>query len=212
MNDRIERPDPAAAKWSGFPAPLEKPNIYGSMAGFSARRPYLVILIYVALAAASLVVAALTLEVDTNPNRMIAGDIEFRKDFNEFSAAFPALESNFVVTAEAENGAHAREVARSLAAAFKASPDMFTSVHAPGTGPFFDEHGILTQVAGNRMTTIKLIPPLGITPRDVDWFVDAFDQVMAGLHRFPGPAWDTLSRIAKNVLAPAAKRTKVSAR
>jgi ornithine--oxo-acid transaminase len=62
------------------------------------------------------------------------------------------------------------------------------------------------------MTTIKLIPPLGLTAADVDWFVDAFDQVMAGLHRFPGPAWDTVSRIARNVLVPTTKRTKVSAK
>jgi ornithine--oxo-acid transaminase len=80
------------------------------------------------------------------------------------------------------------------------------------TIPLLADHGVLTQVAGNRMTTIKLIPPLVLSLSDVDWFVDAFDTVMAGLHRFPGPAWDTLSRIAKNVLAPTTKRAKVSAK
>jgi uncharacterized protein len=143
MNDRGERPDPAAAGGSGAPERPEKPNVYGAMAGFSARHPALVIVVYVALAAASLVVAALTLDVDTNPGRMIAGEIEFRQDFDDFSRAFPALDNNFVVTVEAEDGQHAREVARSVAAAFEARPDQFTSVHAPGTGQFFDVHGIL---------------------------------------------------------------------
>jgi uncharacterized protein len=143
MNFRDERPDPAAAGRSGAPQRPEKLNVYGAMAGFSARHPALVIVVCVALAAASLVVAALTLDVDTNPGRMIAGDIEFRQDFDDFSRAFPALDNNFVVTVEAEDGQHAREVARSVATAFEARPDQFTSVHAPGTGQFFDEYGIL---------------------------------------------------------------------
>ena len=68
------------------------------------------------------------------------------------------------------------------------------------TIPLLQDHAVLTQVAGNRMTTIKLIPPLVVTEADVDWFVTAFDKVMAGLHRFPGPAWESLTRIAKNSL------------
>ena len=143
MNDRPSRFTPAAAGPSHAPYPQEKPNLFGSMARFSARRPFLVIALYVAVAAASLVVAALTLDVDTNPGRMIAGDIEFREDFEDFSRAFPALDNNFVVTVEAEDGQQAREAARSLVEAFEARSDLFTSVHAPGTGQFFDEHGIL---------------------------------------------------------------------
>jgi len=68
------------------------------------------------------------------------------------------------------------------------------------TIPLLADHGILTQVAGNHMTTIKLIPPLVISKPDVDRFVAAFEDVMTGLHRFPGPAWESLSRIAKNAL------------
>jgi ornithine--oxo-acid transaminase len=85
------------------------------------------------------------------------------------------------------------------AAAHKLNEDLFCQAV---TIPLLADHGVLTQVAGNRMTTIKLIPPLGLTTGDVDWFVDAFEHVMAGLHRFPGPAWDSLARIARNVLAP----------
>lgn len=135
--DRAEGSPPEA--WS----PRDRPNVFGRMARFSAQRPVLVILISVALAVASLVIAATTLEVDTNPGRMIAGDIEFRKDFDDFSRSFPALDSNFVVTVESEDGARAREVARSLVAGFAERPNLFTSVHAPGTSRYFDEHGIL---------------------------------------------------------------------
>jgi ornithine--oxo-acid transaminase len=95
------------------------------------------------------------------------------------------------------------------AAAHRLNEDLFCQAI---TIPLLADHAILTQVAGNRMTTIKLIPPLGLTEADVDGFVEAFDQVMAGLHRFPGPAWDTVSRIARNVLAPSAQRARVPAR
>ncbi len=66
------------------------------------------------------------------------------------------------------------------------------------TIPLLQDHNILTQVAGNHMTTIKLLPSLVISRDDVDWFIHAFDRVMADLHRFPGPAWESLSRIAQN--------------
>jgi ornithine--oxo-acid transaminase len=69
------------------------------------------------------------------------------------------------------------------------------------TIPLLDDHGILTQVAGNRMATIKLTPPLVITADDVDAFLGAFDTVMSGLHRFPGPAWESLFRIGRNALS-----------
>ena len=69
------------------------------------------------------------------------------------------------------------------------------------TMPLLQDHGILTQVAGNHMTTIRMLPPLVIDEADVEWFVSGFEKVMIGLHKFPGPAWDSLTRIAKNALA-----------
>jgi acetylornithine/succinyldiaminopimelate/putrescine aminotransferase len=79
------------------------------------------------------------------------------------------------------------------------------------TIPLLEDHAILTQVAGNRMTTIKLIPPLTINEADVDWFVSGFDKVMADLHKFPGPAWESLTRIAKNALARPDEKARANA-
>jgi acetylornithine/succinyldiaminopimelate/putrescine aminotransferase len=75
------------------------------------------------------------------------------------------------------------------------SPDLFCQAV---TMPLLSDHGILTQVAGHGMTTIKLIPPLVIGENDVEHFLSAFRQVMEGLHRFPGPAWESLMRIGRN--------------
>lgn len=71
--------------------------------------------------------------------------------------------------------------------------------------PLLDEHRIITQVAGHHIDVIKLLPPLVIGDDDVKWFLDAFEQVMVQLHKFPGPAWDVVSRIGKMVLTKRAR-------
>lgn len=76
------------------------------------------------------------------------------------------------------------------------------------TIPLLQDHNILTQVAGNKMTTIKLIPPLTFDEGDVEWFMAGFEKVMDDLHKFPGPAWESLTRIAKNALSAPSRGTK----
>jgi ornithine--oxo-acid transaminase len=66
--------------------------------------------------------------------------------------------------------------------------------------PLLDDHGIITQVAGHHMDVIKLLPPLNLSREDADNFLSAFETVMQGLEKFPGPAWDILTRIGKFVL------------
>lgn len=56
--------------------------------------------------------------------------------------------------------------------------------------PLFQRHRILTQVAGDHIEVVKLLPPLVIGEAEVAEFLDAFDQVMADAHRGSGLAWD----------------------
>jgi ornithine--oxo-acid transaminase len=63
--------------------------------------------------------------------------------------------------------------------------------------PLMDDHHILTQVAGHHMDVIKLLPPLNLSRADADRFLSAFENVMIALEKFPGPAWDLLSRMGK---------------
>jgi len=88
------------------------------------------------------------------------------------------------------------------AAVNKINEDLFCQAI---TIPLLQDHKILTQVAGNKMTTIKLIPPLCLDEHDIDWFMAGFEKVMDDLHRFPGPAWESLTRIAKNALSSSSK-------
>jgi ornithine--oxo-acid transaminase len=60
-----------------------------------------------------------------------------------------------------------------------------TIVHA-----LFQRHRILTQVSGDHLEVIKLIPPLIIGEAEVDRFVTAFIDVMDEAHRGSGLVWD----------------------
>jgi ornithine--oxo-acid transaminase len=50
-------------------------------------------------------------------------------------------------------------------------------------GPLFQRHGILTQVAGDRMNVVKLLPPLICGQEEVDYFTEALDDVLADANR-----------------------------
>ncbi|WP_432093542.1 aspartate aminotransferase family protein [Streptomyces sp. bgisy100] len=56
--------------------------------------------------------------------------------------------------------------------------------------PLLQRHRILTQVSGDRLEVIKLIPPLIIGEREVDRFVTAFTEVMDDAHSGGGLLWD----------------------
>lgn len=50
-------------------------------------------------------------------------------------------------------------------------------------GPLFQRHGILTQVAGDELNIVKLLPPLVCGQAEVDYFVAALDDVLNDAHR-----------------------------
>ena len=52
--------------------------------------------------------------------------------------------------------------------------------------PLFHRHRILTQVAADNINVIKLLPPLIAGEEEVDFFVDALDDVLASAHKGSG--------------------------
>jgi len=55
-------------------------------------------------------------------------------------------------------------------------------------------------VAGSNQDVLKIAPSFVVTRKDVDWFVQAFDAVLASTHKFPGPFWEVAMSLAKNAL------------
>jgi ornithine--oxo-acid transaminase len=64
----------------------------------------------------------------------------------------------------------------------------------------FQQHHILTQVAGDHMEVIKLLPPLTIGDAEVAQFCDAFAAVMAEAHRGTGLMWDFGRTLVKQAI------------
>jgi acetylornithine/succinyldiaminopimelate/putrescine aminotransferase len=78
----------------------------------------------------------------------------------------------------------------------KINPGLFAQAF---TIPLLDKHGVLTQVAGSNQDVLKIAPSFVVTREDIDWFVGAFDEVLASAHKFPGPFWEVAKSLAKNM-------------
>ncbi len=118
-------------------------NIYGHIAGYSALHGGKVLIGWLTIAVLSMVLAFTSLEINTDPGKMIADDLPFRKAFADFTQSFPTSDNNFIVVVEAPDGEQAREASRALVESFASRKDLFSDVYAPGLGAFFDRYGIL---------------------------------------------------------------------
>ncbi|MFJ9616734.1 aspartate aminotransferase family protein [Streptomyces noursei] len=67
--------------------------------------------------------------------------------------------------------------------------------------PLLQRHRILTQVSGDHLEVIKLIPPLIIGEPEVDRFVEAFTAVMDDAHSGGGLMWDFGRTLVKQAVA-----------
>ena len=67
--------------------------------------------------------------------------------------------------------------------------------------PLFNDHKLLTQVAGHGNHTIKLLPPLTISDEDCAWIEQSFEAVIAGAHRTTGAIW----RLGKTLVGNAVR-------
>jgi ornithine--oxo-acid transaminase len=66
--------------------------------------------------------------------------------------------------------------------------------------PLFTRHRVLTQVAGDHMPVVKLLPPLMIGSAEVQEFLEAFEDVMQDAERPNGLAWDFGRTLAKQAI------------
>ncbi|MFE9390829.1 aspartate aminotransferase family protein [Streptomyces sp. NPDC006784] len=67
--------------------------------------------------------------------------------------------------------------------------------------PLLQKHRILTQVSGDHLEVIKLIPPLVVGEAEVDRFVAAFTQVMDDAHSGGGLMWDFGRTLVRQAVA-----------
>ena len=76
--------------------------------------------------------------------------------------------------------------------------------------PLFHRHRIITQVAADNVNIIKLLPPLISGPAEVDYFVQALDDVMADAHRGSGLTYEFGRTMARGALRRKSQRSVAS--
>ncbi len=76
--------------------------------------------------------------------------------------------------------------------------------------PLFHRHRIITQVAADNVNIIKLIPPLITGPEEVDYFVQALDDVLADAYRRSGLTYEVGRTMALGALRRKSQRSVAS--
>lgn len=67
-------------------------------------------------------------------------------------------------------------------------------------------HRILTQVAAHNSDVMKILPPLMISEKEVDQFVNGLDNTLSECRKFPGPIWELGQNFFKAALQNKAQK------
>jgi len=102
-----------------------------------------------------------------------------------------------------------RSAARRFRTLERLRPGMFSQTVVV---PLFHRHRIITQVAADNVNIIKLLPPLISGPAEVDYFVEALDEVMADAHRGSGLTYEFGRTMARGAIRRKSLRSVASQR
>jgi len=110
--------------------------------GFSVTRPWLVLLLAVALTALSVLVIRYNIGINTDTTDMLSPELPFRKDAKTLSAAFPQRSGTLVVVVDGATADQVDDAVAALARSLSGQP-VFTEVFEPSSDPFFRSNGLL---------------------------------------------------------------------
>jgi uncharacterized protein len=115
----------------------------GRVVATSARHPFIVLLISLALTAAALVYSAGHFAMTTDQAQLISTKDKWRQHELTYERAFPSLQWLTIVVIDGATPELAEDAAKRLSAALAAKPTLFHDVRRPDGGPFFDRNGLL---------------------------------------------------------------------
>ncbi len=152
------------------------------------RRPLLVVLLSLALAAAGLAVSVRHLTINTSLTELLSPDLPFQRNALEIEAAFPQLEEALTVVVDAESPEAAETAAARISSELRAQPSLITGVFYPEGEAFFRQNGLLflqlpeLQALADRLAEMQ---PLLVQLRDDPTF-RGLDAALAPLLQDPG--------------------------
>ena len=107
--------------------------------------PRPIIIVALCAAAASAVYSAKNFAINTDIDKLISPDLEWRKHEAEFEEAFPGHFGSTIVVVDAPKAEYASIAAAELAKRLRAQPKLFRSVEDPASDEFFAHNGLLFQ-------------------------------------------------------------------
>ncbi|MEE8259304.1 MAG: hypothetical protein V3R20_06450, partial [Sphingomonadales bacterium] len=152
-------------------------------------------------------------EIRTDTDEMIDPDLAFRQTYAKFNETFPQFANSFVVVIDARTPEEAEAVQLELGARLKAQTNLYTSVFAPGAGPFFEQNGFLylsTETLSDLSVQLAAAEPVLAAVAE--------DQSLRGLFDVLGLAVDDIMagedppEKLEEVLAPLTRSTEAAAR
>ncbi|MBV8823547.1 MAG: MMPL family transporter [Hyphomicrobiales bacterium] len=107
----------------------------------SARLPWLIIALVLALAVGSAVYAKRHFAIKTDVNELISHDVPWAKNATDYMKNFPQW--GIIAVIDAPTPEATEQATNKLAQALKARPEQFRAVSQPGGGEFFAKNGLL---------------------------------------------------------------------
>ena len=110
---------------------------------FARRYSVAVVLGGLALALGAAFYAATNLDIDTDIQHLLPGDVAWRQNETALDEAFPQNNELLVIVIDGDTGEAADRAARQLTERLRAEPGLFGYVRRPDGGEFFDRNGFL---------------------------------------------------------------------
>jgi hypothetical protein len=175
----------------------------------SGRHPLLVLLLAMAMAVVSLMLASERLSIDTDSDHLFSERLAWRQQSLAFARQFPQFSDTLIAVVRAPTTEEARETAQALAAGLAADPGHFRSVSTPGISPFFDREGLLLlpssdlyEVIDSMLQGGQLLDPLAGDP-SARGVITALNRLVEGVRLGMGDYLSTydapLNRIASTL-------------
>lgn len=115
----------------------------GRVVATSARHPFIVLLLSLALTAGALLYSAGHFAMTADTAELISTRHEWRQRELAYEAAFPSLQNLTIVVIDGRTPELAEHAASRLSAALAQKPELVRGVRRPDGGPFFDRNGLL---------------------------------------------------------------------
>ena len=117
--------------------------IVTSVVGICTRFPWPIIVLALVAAASAAVYSARHFAINTDVNKLISRELDWRQREAEFEKAFPGHFGSTLVVIDAPTAEYASRAAAELGTKLKAQPQLFRSVNDIGGSEFFARNGLL---------------------------------------------------------------------